>query len=65
MSDMENAVVSTDAASGAAADTGTQASGGVQTSTGVRTGLYIGGEERFTDEVHACCRHAPDTEEDQ
>ena len=51
MSDMENAVVSTDAASGAAADTGTQAEGSVQTATGVRTGLYIGGEERFTDEV--------------
>ncbi|WP_173922842.1 aldehyde dehydrogenase family protein [Agromyces sp. Marseille-P2726] len=48
---MENAVVSTDAASGTAADTGTQATGGVQTSTRVRTGLYIGGEERFTDEV--------------
>jgi acyl-CoA reductase-like NAD-dependent aldehyde dehydrogenase len=51
MSDMENAVVSTDAANGAASDTGTEAGGAVKTSANVRTGLYIGGEERFTDEV--------------
>ncbi|HEU4757588.1 MAG TPA: aldehyde dehydrogenase family protein [Agromyces sp.] len=51
MTDIENAVVSTDAASGSASDTGTTTSGGASTSAGVRTGLYIGGEERFTDEV--------------
>ncbi|MGR0221386.1 aldehyde dehydrogenase family protein [Agromyces sp. ZXT2-6] len=49
MTDMENAVVSTDAASGSASDTKTETRGG--TSAAVRTGLYIGGEERFTDEV--------------
>jgi acyl-CoA reductase-like NAD-dependent aldehyde dehydrogenase len=48
MTDTENAVVSTDAANGAS-DTGIAERGDV--ATGIRTGLYIGGEERFTDEV--------------
>ncbi|GAA3653925.1 aldehyde dehydrogenase family protein [Microbacterium marinilacus] len=47
MTDTENAVVSTDAAS--APDVTT--AGAEATAAAVRTGLYIGGEERFTDEV--------------
>ncbi|GAB3283676.1 aldehyde dehydrogenase family protein [Microbacterium lacusdiani] len=47
MTDTENAVVSTDAASGPANDTDV----GTATESAVRTGLYIGGEERFTGET--------------
>lgn len=48
MTDTENAVVSTDAASGGASDTDV---GTRETTAAVRTGLYIGGQERFTDDV--------------
>lgn len=47
MTDTQNAVVSTDAASGPANDTDV----GESSTAAVRTPLYIGGEERFTDEV--------------
>jgi acyl-CoA reductase-like NAD-dependent aldehyde dehydrogenase len=47
MTDTQDAVVSTDAADGAASDTEV----GSAAQAAVRTGLFIGGEERFTDEV--------------
>ncbi|MBF0816177.1 aldehyde dehydrogenase family protein [Microbacterium paludicola] len=47
MTDTQNAVVSTDAASGEASDTEV----GSAAEAAVRTGLFIGGEQRFTDEV--------------
>jgi acyl-CoA reductase-like NAD-dependent aldehyde dehydrogenase len=47
MTDTQNAVVSTDAASGDASDTEV----GSAAEAPVRTGLFIGGEQRFTDEV--------------
>lgn len=47
MTDTQNPVVSTDAADGSASDTDV----GESTTAAVRTGLYIGGEERFTGEV--------------
>jgi acyl-CoA reductase-like NAD-dependent aldehyde dehydrogenase len=49
MTDTDNAVVSTDAASGEASDTGVGRSD--EAVAAVRTGLYIGGAQRFTDEV--------------
>ncbi|MBO3664877.1 aldehyde dehydrogenase family protein [Microbacterium stercoris] len=48
MTDTQEAVVSTDAAEGAASDTETGSPDG---QAAVRTGLFIGGEERFTPEV--------------
>ena len=48
MTDTQDAVASTDAADGAASDT---EAGRAQADAAVRTGLFIGGEERFTDEV--------------
>ncbi|GGH36902.1 aldehyde dehydrogenase family protein [Microbacterium album] len=51
MTDTENAVVSTDAASGSASDTEVGTAGDASTSAAVRTGLFIGGEERFTQDV--------------